>query len=77
MRNIFDFAFALLYTKKTFARNGASSAHLLPNGAQDKSFGVDNWADYKKYFYPDDGDYAETLRWKFVDELVNGKVGVL
>jgi hypothetical protein len=46
--------------------------HLLPNGANDRYFGVDNWADYKKYFYPEDGDYTKTLRWKFVDELVKG-----
>jgi len=51
--------------------------HLLPNGTQDKSFGVDNWADYKKYFYPEDGDYTKTLRWKFVDELVKGKISYL
>jgi hypothetical protein len=48
--------------------------HLLPNGAPDRNFGVDNWADYKKYFYPDDGDYTKTLRWKFVDELVKGSI---
>ena len=52
------------------------NVHLLPNGAQDKHFGVDNWADYKKYFYPEDGDYTKTLRWKFVDELVKGKLTV-
>jgi hypothetical protein len=48
--------------------------HLLPNGANDRYFGVDNWADYKKYFYPEDGDYTKTLRWKFVDELVKGNI---
>jgi hypothetical protein len=47
------------------------SRYLLENGANAKNFGVDNWADYKKYFYPDEGDYTKTLRWKFVDELVN------
>jgi hypothetical protein len=50
--------------------------HLLPNGAPDKNFGVDNWADYKKYFYPEDGNYSKTLRWKFVDELVMGNIQV-
>ncbi len=55
---------------------GRINVHLLPNGAPDKIFGVDNWADYKKYFYPDDGDYTKTLRWKFVDELVKGKIQV-
>ena len=49
--------------------------YLLDNGANAKNFGVDNWADYKKYFYPPDGDYTRTLRWKFVDELVKGKLG--
>ena len=48
--------------------------HLLPNGANDRHFGVDNWADYKKYFYPEDGDYKKTLRWQFVDDLVKGKI---
>jgi len=48
--------------------------HLLPNGANDRYFGVDNWADYKKYFYPEDGDYKKTLRWQFVDELVKRKI---
>jgi len=48
--------------------------HLLPNGANDRYFGVDNWANYKKYFYPEDGDYTKTLRWKFVDELVHRKM---
>jgi hypothetical protein len=55
---------------------GRINLHLLPNGAQDKSFGVDNWADYKKYFYPEDGDYTKTLRWKFVDELVHGQITI-
>ena len=50
--------------------------YLLENGAPDKNFGVDNWADYKKYFYPDDGDYSRTKRWQFVDELVKGKITI-
>jgi len=48
--------------------------HLLPNGANDRFFGVDNWADYKQYFYPENGDYTKTLRWQFVDELVKGNI---
>jgi hypothetical protein len=48
--------------------------YLLENGADAKNFGVDNWADYKKYFYPEDGDYTKSLRWKFVDELVHGRI---
>jgi len=53
---------------------GRINLRLLPNGAQDKSFGVDKWADYKKYFYPEDGDYTKTLRWRFVDELVQSRI---
>jgi hypothetical protein len=50
--------------------------YLLPNGASDKNFGVDNWTDYAKYFYPENGDYAKTKRWQFVDDLVKGRIGV-
>jgi len=50
--------------------------YLLENGTRDSNFGVDNWADYKKYFYPMDGDYTKTKRWKFVDELLHGKIDV-
>jgi len=49
---------------------------LLENGARDKNFGVDNWADYKKYFYPDSGDYTKTKRWQFIDDLINGKLRI-
>jgi hypothetical protein len=48
--------------------------YLLEDGAQDKNFGVDNWAYYRKYFYPEGGDYRKTLRWKFVDDLVHGRI---
>lgn len=48
--------------------------YILKNGEKDKNFGVDNWADYAPYFYPKDGDYTSTLRWKFVDELMRGKI---
>lgn len=50
------------------------SRHLHENGERDSHFGVDNWADYKEYFYPDDGDYSKTLRWKFIDELMAGRI---
>jgi len=53
---------------------GRVTRYLLENGANAKNFGVDNWADYKKYFYPPDGDYTKTKRWQFVDELVRGKL---
>ena len=49
---------------------------LLENGANDINFGVDNWADYAKYFYPENGDYTKTKRWKFVDELMHGGITV-
>jgi hypothetical protein len=48
--------------------------YLLENGVSDKNFGADNWRDYAKYFYPENGDYAKTKRWQFVDELVNGRI---
>jgi hypothetical protein len=50
--------------------------YLLENGAEDKNFGIDNWVYYRKYFYPEGGDYSKTLRWKFVDDLVNGKIEI-
>jgi hypothetical protein len=51
--------------------------YTLENGARDKTFGVDNWTDYARYFYPDGGDYTKTLRWKFVEELVKGRLNPL
>lgn len=51
--------------------------YMLENGAEDKNFGIDNWVYYRKYFYPADGDYTKTKRWQFVDDLVNGRVGVI
>ena len=51
--------------------------YTLADGASDPNFGVDNWATYKKYFYPDGGDYAKTKRWQFVDELVKGQINVV
>lgn len=50
--------------------------YLLENGVEDKNFGIDNWVYYKKYFYPEGGDYSKTKRWQFVDDLVHGKIGV-
>lgn len=50
--------------------------YLLENGTKDKNFGVDNWADYAKYFYPKGGDYTKTKRWKFVDKLMHGEIKV-
>jgi hypothetical protein len=60
-------------------RNNALSDHarkrivryLRQNGEKDDLFGIpDHWADYKKYFYPEDGDYTKTKRWRFVEELL-------
>ena len=48
--------------------------YLLADGFADKNFGTDNWSYYKKYFYPDAGDYRKTKRWQFVDDLVNGRI---
>jgi len=55
---------------------GRINRYLLENGAADKNFGVDNWADYRRHFYPEAGDYTKTRRWQFVDDLVKGKIKV-
>jgi hypothetical protein len=48
----------------------------IKNGEKD-GFGVaDYWEDYAKYFYPEGGDYTKTERWKFVDDLINGRMSV-
>jgi hypothetical protein len=47
--------------------------YSLNDGEKDAFNVPDNWSFYKKYFYPEGGDYAKTLRWKFVDELMKGK----
>jgi hypothetical protein len=48
--------------------------YTLQDGAADKNFGVDNWTYYRKYFYPDSGDYTKTKRWQFIDDLVNERI---
>ena len=50
--------------------------YLLADGQSSKYFGVDNWASYKQYFYPENGEYQKTKRWQFVDDLVKGKIKV-
>jgi hypothetical protein len=50
------------------------SRYLLANGDNARNFGVDHWADYKKCFYPEAGDYTKTKRWQFVDDLMKGKI---
>ena len=57
--------------------HGRIKRYLLPNGEKDKTYGVaDNWADYAKYFYPEQGDYTKTKRWQFIDELMRGKLSL-
>jgi len=48
--------------------------YQLKNGDKDPFNIVDNWTDYAKRFYPENGDYTKTKRWQFVDDLVNGKI---
>jgi hypothetical protein len=50
--------------------------YILPDGTADKNFGVDNWTYYRKYFYPENGDYTKTKRWQFIDDLIKGKIQV-
>jgi hypothetical protein len=50
--------------------------YLNPNGTAVRNFGIDNWMDYRKYFYPDDGDYTKTKRWKFVDDLIHERIHI-
>ena len=50
--------------------------YQLKNGEKDPFNTIDNWMDYAKYFYPDNGDYTKTKRWQFVDDLVNGRIDV-
>jgi hypothetical protein len=58
------------------AHNRVVRYEKFKNGEKD-FFGVeDNWADYAKYFYPEGGDYTKTKRWKFVDDLVNGRIQI-
>ncbi len=45
--------------------------YQLQNGEKDPFHVVDNWRDYAKWFYPENGDYTKTKRWQFVDDLVN------
>lgn len=50
--------------------------YLLDNGARDSNFGIDNWKDYARYFYPENGDYTKTKRWQFVDDLFHGRITI-
>ena len=57
--------------------HGRIHLHTLPDQAPDPNFGVDNWTYYRKYFYPDGGDYTKTKRWQFVDDLVKGNINLV
>jgi len=55
--------------------HGRIERYLLPNGTKDAVYGIaDNWSDYAGYFYPEDGDYTKTKRWKFIDKLFHGGI---
>jgi hypothetical protein len=47
------------------------------NDGEKDGFGVaDNWQYYRKYFYPENGDYTKTKRWQFIDDLIKGNIQV-
>ena len=50
--------------------------YLLADGERSKYFGADNWTYYRQYFFPENGNYKSTKRWKFVDDLVNGRITI-
>jgi hypothetical protein len=50
--------------------------YRLKNGEKDPFNLVDNWTDYAKHFYPENGDYTKTKRWQFVDDLMHGRITV-
>jgi hypothetical protein len=55
--------------------HGRIQRYLLPNGTKDPLYGiVDNWSDYAKFFYPQNGDYTKTKRWQFIDKLIQDRL---
>jgi len=50
--------------------------YQLKNGDKDPFNIIDNWMDYARRFYPDNGDYTKTRRWQFVDDLVNRRIEI-
>ena len=50
--------------------------YQLKNGDKDPFNVIDNWMDYARRFYPDNGDYTRTKRWQFVDDLVHDRIEV-
>ena len=57
------------------AAHGRIERYLLPNGTKDPIYSIaENWSDYAQYFYPADGDYTKTKRWKFIDGLMHNNL---
>ncbi|HJQ15064.1 MAG TPA: hypothetical protein VJ830_09975 [Anaerolineales bacterium] len=50
--------------------------YQLKNGDKDPFNIIDNWMEYARRFYPDNGDYTKTKRWQFVDDLMKGKISL-
>lgn len=50
--------------------------YQLKNGDKDPFNVIDNWMDYARRFYPENGDYTQTRRWHFVDDLVNERLTI-
>jgi hypothetical protein len=58
--------------------HGRIERYVLPNQTKDPIYGIiDNWSDYARYFYPENGDYTKTRRWKFINELVQDQAQIL
>ncbi len=57
--------------------HGRIERYRLPNGRKDPVYGVlDDWSDYARYFYPQDGDYTKTKRWQFIHDLIENKMKI-
>lgn len=50
--------------------------YQLKNGEKDPFNMIDNWTEYARRFYPENGDYTRTKRWQFVDDLIHERIGV-
>jgi hypothetical protein len=50
--------------------------YQLKNGDKDPFNMIDNWTEYAKRFYPENGDYTKTKRWQFVDDLIHERMEV-
>jgi hypothetical protein len=57
--------------------HGRIERYQLPNGSRDPVYGItDNWLDYARYFYPENGDYTNTKRWQFIDDIIQGRIEI-